>query len=141
MSTAIVTTSSHALTVTTVAQIERVFVKPARDGAEIIDRIRDASASVADIGRFLKVLGAKLDKKTDLPVVEYALARAYYREGRNLTVRQVALLATSSALKTTEKQIRAHMRFLGVMVADFMSNDDASRILCRITEPDFACDK
>ena len=133
-STNLTVTKINALTVTSVKTLDRVVVKPSRNGAEIVDRIREASASVADIARFLKVLGPKLDKEQDLPVVEYALARAYYREGRSLTVRQVAVLGTSTALKTTEKQVLSHMRFLGIAIDNAMSNLDASRILCRLKE-------
>ena len=82
------------------------------------------------------MLGPKLDKKKDLPVVEYALARAYYREGRPLTVRQVSLLGTTRALKTSEEQVRSHMHFLGIELREIMSNLDASRILCRLNEPE-----
>lgn len=113
-----------------------VSVKPARSGAEIIERIRDASASIADITMFLVRLGPKLDKKQDLPVVEYALARAYYREGRSLSVRQVALLGTTTQLKTSVAQVQNHMRYLGIAAGEVMSNLDASRILCRLNEPD-----
>lgn len=140
MTTALTIAPKTALTVSTVPTIEKVYVKPARDGSELIDRIREASASIADIGVFLKVLGPKLDKKQDLPVVEYALARAYHREGRSLTVRQVAVLGTTRALKTTEEQVRNHMRFLGIKLGDVMSNMDATRILCRLNEPELASD-
>jgi hypothetical protein len=75
-----------------------VYVQPARNGAEIIDRIRDASASVADIRRFLRVLGDKLTRD-DFPVVSYALARARYREGGNLDIQQLALLCELSVAK------------------------------------------
>lgn len=123
-----VTNSSTALTVTTVKSIDRVIVKRARSKSEIIDRIRDASACVADIRWFLNDLGHALNK-SDLAVVEYALARAYYREGRFLTVRQVAILAGQSI-----KQILNHVAMLGLQVRDSMSNDDASRIMCRVME-------
>jgi hypothetical protein len=123
-----VTTAQTALTVNTVARIDRVFVKRARTRSEIVDRIRDASAAVADIALFLRDLGPVLDK-TDLQVVEYALARAYYREGRSLTVRQVALLAGQSV-----KQILNHIKMLGLTAREAISNDDASRIMCRVME-------
>lgn len=124
----IVANSSTALTVTTVKSIDRVTVKRARTKSEIIDRIRDASACIADIRLFLHDLGSILDK-SDLAVVEYALARAYYREGRSLTVRQVALLAGQSV-----KQILNHIKMCGFQVRDMMSNDDASRIMSRVME-------
>jgi hypothetical protein len=130
------TVSQNALVKKTAPTIARVYVKPAHDGAEIIDRIREASASIADISRFVRVLGPQLDKKQDLPVVEYALARAYYREGRSLSVRQVSLLGTSTHLKTSVEQVYKHMKFLGIAIGEVMTNADASRILCRLNEPD-----
>lgn len=120
--------SSTALTVNTIKSADRVIVQRARSKSEVIDRIREASACVADIRWFLNDLGHALSK-SDLAVVEYALARAYYREGRFLTVRQVAILAGQSI-----KQILNHIKMLGLQVRDTMSNDDASRVMCRVME-------
>jgi CRISPR/Cas system-associated endonuclease Cas1 len=127
-STALTVTASTALTATQITPMQRVFVKRARSKSEVIDRIRDASACVADIRWFIADLGHALSKP-DLRVVEYALARAYYREGRSLTVRQIALLANQSV-----KQILNHIKMCGLQLRDAMSNDDASRILCRAVE-------
>lgn len=128
MTTALTITASTALTVNYVPTIERTYVKPARDGAEIIDRVRDASASVADVGRFLRVLGSRLDK-SDLLVVEYALARARYREGYDLTVRQLALLAEMSIEK-----VRKYLRRLQIAAGDKVTNMQASTMLSAVAD-------
>lgn len=129
--------AQNALTVVSVNALAHVSVKPfidtvkvprARTPGELIERIRYASASVADIALFLKRLGSKLDK-TDLQVVEYALARAYYREMRPMTVRQIAV-----ASRQTVKQILNHMKWLNIQVRDVLTNDEASRIMSRLME-------
>lgn len=137
MNALVISNQQTALTVNRVPVIDRVYVEPSRDHNELIDRIREASASIRDIMLFLKVMRKHLIK-SDMPTIEYALARAYYREGRSLTVRQVSLLGTTSALKTSVEQVRNHMRFLGIALGDTMSNLDASRILCRLNEPEIA---
>lgn len=130
MTTALTTTTARALTVNTAPSIQKVYVKRARSRSEIIDRIRDASACIDDIRLFLKDLGPSLDK-TDLQVVEYALARAYYREGRPLTVRQIAILSNQSM-----KQILNHIQMLGMQIREVLSNNEASRVMCRVMEMD-----
>ena len=129
-STALIVTAptSTALVLNRVIHTDRVTVKRARSKSEIIDRIRDASACISDIRLFLSELGPVLNK-SDLNVVEYALARAYYREGRPLTVRQVALLAGQSI-----KQILNHIKMCGIQVRDMLTNDEASRVMSRVME-------
>lgn len=130
-------TASTALTIVSVNAISTVTIKPftdsvkiapARTPGELIERIRYASASIADISLFLRRLGSKLDK-TDLRVVEYALARAYYREMRPMTVRQIAV-----ASRQTTKQILNHMKWLGIQARDVLTNDEASRVFSRLME-------
>lgn len=120
--------TATALTVNDVPVIERVYVTPSRNGHEIIDRIREASASVSDIGLFLKVLGPKLNA-TDLKVVDYALARARYRENLDLSLHHVAVLADMSIDK-----VRKYYKRLQVQVRDRVSNRDVSRLLSAIAD-------
>ena len=128
MSTAIVTTSSHALTVTTVAPLERVFIKSEVNPVTLKQRIREASASVADVGVYLRKFGASL-KAQDLRVAEYALARARYRENLDVTLRQLSLLAEQSV-----EQIANHMRMIGMSARSVFSSNDATRIMCRVMD-------
>lgn len=107
----------------------RVHVEPARDGAQIIDRIRYATASVADIRAFLRVLGARLNK-TDLRVVAYALARARFREGDNLTIEQVAMLLGTNAEHVKRYAYRLRVGIREGEGGGIVTNNDAARIMC-----------
>lgn len=107
--------------------IDTISIPNARTLDELFGAIREAAATTTDIARFLKKLGKHLTK-SDLKVVEYALARAYYREHRRMTVRQVALVAHQRV-----DQILNHMRFLRIdLGSETMTNDQASRIMSRL---------
>lgn len=90
--------------------------------------IEDACASSRMIGIYLQHRGDKLSK-VELRMVEYALARAYMREEKRLTLSMVALLAQQSMA-----QIKSHIAYLGLKIDNTMSTNDASRILCRLME-------
>lgn len=131
-STAMTIVSVNAIsTMTVVVPVnDRVQVRDAKTGAEIIERIRDASASVHDIGVFLRRLGPKLDK-SDLRVVEYALARARFREGYALTVRQLQILC-----ETDLKSVTHYLRklFPNFSFASMVSQEQACAVMTNIVE-------
>lgn len=131
-STALTIVSVNAIsTMTVVVPVnDRVQVRDAKTGAEIIERIRDASASVHDIGVFLRRLGPKLDKN-DLRVVEYALARARFREGYALTIRQLQILC-----ETDLKSITHYLRklFPNFSFASMVSQEQACAVMTNIVE-------
>lgn len=137
-----VTTYTTATAISTEVEsyvIEKIEIRNSQSIEELFERVQEGSATTYDIRVMLLRVGKHLTA-SELRTVEYALARARHREGYPLTVRQIALLGTTSALRTTEKQVRKHMQFLGVKLSDMVSNLDANRILCRLPEPDLACD-
>lgn len=95
---------------------------------EVIERVREASATTADIQRFLRAVGEHLTP-ADMRVVEYALARACHRENRDLTIKQLALLA-----ETTVERVLHHLKMLEIPFAHRVTCDEATRVMLRIAD-------
>ena len=102
---------------------------PARSGAEIIDRVRTATASVSEIRLFMQRLGPNLDKN-DLQVVGYALARARYRAGDTLSIEQLAMLG-----EVTLENAKCYLRkFNASADLERISQMDVNRVLFNIMD-------
>lgn len=111
----------------TVAQV--THYSAARNSAEIIDRVVDATASVQEIGLFLRKVGHALTK-SELKAVGYALARARYRAGEALDLEQLALLAEVSLDKA-----RHYLKKLSPGAGEErIPNNVVSAVLCNIME-------
>lgn len=110
------------------AVVELITIKNAVTLDELFERVAEASATSTDIARLMKRVGHALTKQ-ELAMVEYAKARADYREGRPVTVKQLMLLGSMSV-----QQIAQHMKMLGMRtVSAYFSNEDATRIMMRST--------
>ena len=114
-----------ALATVEYGQIETIQIPNSRNFDELIQRIGEASATTHDVRVFLKKLGKQLDKR-ELRMVEYALARANYRENRTVSLREVSLLASQSIAQVTN-----HLLQLGISMKERFSADEATRVLCR----------
>lgn len=114
----------NQITVYSPAPVVASNVNRARSKNEIIDRIRNATAAVADIYLFLRELGHVLDK-SDLRVVQYALARGLYREGKPMSLSSVSVLARMSEKKCLEYYRRLQIS----VVPERVSNQQVSSLL------------
>lgn len=111
---------------TTVTEI--VTLQNARTPAECIERVLDGSATTTDCERFAAALGDKITKR-EQNALKYAYARARYRECRDLTIEQCALIA-----ETTVERVHHHLRYLGIALRDHVTTDDATRVMMRIAD-------
>lgn len=130
MSNALTITAHTALTVTTVSSVDVVFIKSARTNAELLERITEASASVADVGRYLRANAKTLDAHA-LRVVSYALARARYRENFALTIEQVAILTRMSVAK-----VRKYYKRLQIQIGEMIANNQVSALMTAVADYD-----
>ncbi|NKX37338.1 hypothetical protein HGG70_05240 [Rhodobacteraceae bacterium R_SAG4] len=105
---------------------ETVFIQRASN-AELRNRVYDASASVDDVKRFVRFF-MKADDKQERTMTRYALARACYREGVDLTVEQLAMLCD-----TTVANVRHYMRKFD-LGGERITCNDASRVMCNIAD-------
>jgi hypothetical protein len=103
--------------------------KSARSGAEIIDRVVTATATVEEIRLFMSNLGDKLTTE-EVTMAQYAGARALYRAGESLNIRQLALLAEVS-VKSAQHYLKRANR---VARMNCIANTDVSRVLTMIAD-------
>lgn len=106
--------------------VETVTVARASN-AELRERVYDASASAEDVLRYARHHTDK-SRTGELEIVRYALARAMYREGRAVSVAQLALLC-----ETSVATVAHYMRKFG-LTGDMVSCNDASRVMCNIAD-------
>lgn len=122
----ITTYRPNAVVTAAPAMIETITLPNARSLNELFEVIAEGSATTTDILRFVRKLGDHLTKD-EWAMVEYATARAFHRENRPLSVRQVVLLTSMTA-----KMVINHMRQLKIqLVDDLMSANDATRVMFR----------
>lgn len=122
---ALATITRNALATVETAAIETITISNARSQDERFKRVAEASASTYDCYLLIRHVGKHLTKK-ELHMVEYALARAKYRENRDLTLRECALLA-----QQTVAQVQHSLRYLGHQVTEYLSADLATRVMMR----------
>lgn len=122
---ALTTISRNALATVETGEFEMITIKNSRSLDELFERVAEASATTRDCYLLIKRVGKHLTKK-ELHMVEYALARAKYRENRDLTLRECALLA-----QQTVAQVQHSLRYLGHQVTEYLSADLATRVMMR----------
>ena len=127
-STAITIAAQTAITVQIVPTIERVYVKPARNRLEIVSRIRESSACLSDIASFLRTYDPNRDL-IDLKTVNYAMARARYRENMSLSVEHVAILTEMSV-----KKVRKYYDRLCIQIGERITNNQASALMTAVAD-------
>jgi hypothetical protein len=93
------------------------------------EKIDEASATTAEVQIYVRASKVKLEGEV-LKKVQYAFARACYREERPLTLMQLCCLLDLSQTKTVHylKRISRTARF------NVVSHDDASKVMSMVAE-------